>query len=91
MADRVSRAIAELPRKVLEQALGNVVIETTSEKRWRVVDRWNGGAGGAVVRFTSKSRGTEGHNECFVWIHRNTPFSFHEAVTRQGYHVEQVD
>lgn len=56
--------------------------------RWQIVNTWNGGAGGRVVVFTSKAEGNAGHNECFAWIHRTTPFSFAEATARQGYAVE---
>jgi hypothetical protein len=58
--------------------------------RWRVINTWNGGAGGIVVEFTSELGGAAGHNQCFKWIHDNKPFSFHEAVTHQGYKIEQV-
>jgi len=30
------------------------------------------------------------HNECFIWIHKNTPFSFHEAIANQGYSIVEV-
>lgn len=56
--------------------------------RWRIINTWNGGAGGLVVMFTSREVGNAGHNECFKWIHDHTSFSFHEAVTHQGYKVE---
>lgn len=62
----------------------------TKNNRWRVVNTWNGGKGGRVVAFESSATGDNGHNECFLWVHRNTPFSFHEATTRQGYVVEQI-
>ncbi len=58
--------------------------------RFRIVNTWNGGAGGLVVVFTSKGTGDAGHNECFEWIHRNTSFSYSEATTRQGYKVEPI-
>lgn len=59
--------------------------------RWRIVNTWNGGAGGRVVCFTSEAGGDAGHNECFAWMHQHTPFSFSEATTNQGYVVEPVD
>jgi hypothetical protein len=62
--------------------------QTETPHRFRIINTWNGGAGGLVVVFTSKDTGPAGHNECFKWIHRNTPFSFSEAITRQGYKVE---
>jgi hypothetical protein len=58
--------------------------------RWRIVNTWNGGAGGERVVFTSAAVGNAGHNECFEWMHRNTPFSLHEATVNQGYRVEEV-
>lgn len=58
--------------------------------RHRVINTWNGGAGGRVVCFTSEATGAAGHNECFKWILKHTSFSFHEATTRQGYKVEPV-
>jgi hypothetical protein len=58
--------------------------------KWQIVNTWNGGKGGRKIVFTSKEEGPAGHNECFEWIHRHTPFSFHEAVTNQGYVVEEV-
>ena len=59
-------------------------------EKWRVLNTWNGGAGGIVVEFESQRGGPAGHNECFEWIIKHKPFSFHEAVTRQGYKIEQV-
>lgn len=56
--------------------------------RFQIVNTWNGGEGGRKVVFESESEGDAGHNECFAWILANTPFSFHEATTRQGYVVE---
>lgn len=53
--------------------------------RWVVINTWNGGAGGRVVGFVSSVEGDAGHNECFEWIHMNTPY---EAVTHQGYKIE---
>ena len=66
-------------------------IVPSETKRWQIVNTWNGGKGGRVAVFTSISAGTAGHNECFVWLQRNTPFSFSEATSRQGYVLEQVD
>lgn len=60
-------------------------------RRWRLVNTWNGGAGGRVVVFTSTALGNEGHNECFKWVHDHTPFSFHAATHGQGYVMEQVE
>jgi hypothetical protein len=60
------------------------------ETRWRIINTWNGGTGGLVVEYTSKERGSAGHNECFEWIIKNKPFSFHEALTNQGYKVEPL-
>lgn len=40
--------------------------------------------------FVSTKEGDAGHNECFAWIHHNTPFSFSEAISRQGYVVEHL-
>jgi hypothetical protein len=51
---------------------------------YQIVNTWNGGKGGREIVFT----GT--HNECFEWILKNTPFSFHEATTNQGYIVEEA-
>lgn len=56
--------------------------------RYAVINTWNGGVGGRVLMFVSEKRGVEAQNECFEWIHKNTPFSFQEAVTHQGYKVE---
>lgn len=56
--------------------------------RWQIVNTWNGGAGGRVRVFLSERGGDAGHNECFEWVLRNTPFSFEEATTRQGYKIE---
>jgi hypothetical protein len=61
------------------------------DKRWRVINTWNGGKGGRVVEFTSESTGDAGHNECFTYLHKTTSFSFHEATTRQGYEVMEVE
>ena len=44
-----------------------------------LIDTWNGGTEQPQTVFT----GT--HNDCFRWIIQNTPFSFAEATTRQGY------
>jgi hypothetical protein len=66
----------------------NQMIEYGHTGRWAIIDTWNGGAGGRVMRFVSSGGGAVGHNECFKWIHDNTPFSFYEAVTHQGYKIE---
>ena len=58
--------------------------------RFQIVDTWNGGKGGRRVLFTSESTGVDGENECFAWILNHTPFSNHEATTRQGYVVESA-
>lgn len=58
---------------------------------FRIVNTWNGGAGGRKAVFTSMKKGDDGHNECFEWIHKNTPFSFHEATINQGYVVEECE
>ena len=55
--------------------------------RWQIINTWNGGKGGEKVVFTSESSGAAGHNECFLWVLKNLPFSFHEATTNQGYKV----
>ena len=66
-------------------------------KLWRIVDHWRGGKGPlgskdlpALVVFTSNAAGNAGHNECFVWVHRHTPFSFAAATKDQGYTVEEA-
>jgi len=59
-------------------------------RHFQVVNTWNGGAGGRRVQFVSPEVGTEGFNQCFKWVHDNTSFSFDEATTNQGYHVEAV-
>jgi len=58
--------------------------------RYRIVNTWNGGKGGREVVFESTKEDTEGHNECFKWVHNNTPFSFEEAIKRQGYVIEEI-
>ena len=55
------------------------------EKRYCLVDTWNGGRGSKVIKF----EGT--YNECIEWIHTHTSFSFYEAITRQGYKVEEIE
>jgi len=59
--------------------------------KYQIINTWNGGCGGMVVEFTSKATGIDGYNECFKWILDHTPFSFHEATTRQGYKVEKIN
>lgn len=44
---------------------------------------WNGE--GVIKHCT----GTE--NACFLWIHNHTSFSYHEAITNQGYKLEKYD
>ena len=58
-------------------------------QRWRIVNTWNGGKGGRVVVFVSTEVDDAGHNECFAWVHNNTPFSFSES-RRQGLICEQI-
>jgi hypothetical protein len=58
--------------------------------RYRIVNTWNAGKGGREVVYTSTETSDKGHNQCFVWIHHNTPFSFDEATKHQGYVVEPV-
>ena len=79
-----------LPAEV--QATLPVVLadEHANTRRFQVVNTWNGGAGGRRVQFVSPSVGDVGYNECFEWFHKNTSFSFSEATTNQGYHVEAV-
>jgi hypothetical protein len=55
--------------------------------RWEVIDTWNGGEGGTRVRFEAPTPGYTGWLECVHWIHQNTSFSVHEAVTNQGYKI----
>lgn len=55
--------------------------------RWQVVNNWNGGKEERIVEFTSKQDGIPGHNECFAWILKHTPFSYYEATTWQGYKI----
>lgn len=59
--------------------------------KWQIINTWNGGKKGRVVEFVSSKLGDEGHNECFKWFHKNTPFSFSTAVMHQGYAVEPVE
>lgn len=59
--------------------------------RWRITDTWNGGTLAPKVVYESKACGVPGHNECFEWILKQTPFSFHNATTEQGYTVEQFE
>lgn len=54
------------------------------QRQIQLVNTWNGGHLGRRVVFT----GTP--NECFEWILKHTPFSFHEATTNQGYVLEEV-
>jgi len=58
--------------------------------RYRVLNTWNGGAGGIVLKYTSTLYGTEGYNQCLAWLHANTSFSWEEALTNQGYKIEPV-
>jgi hypothetical protein len=59
--------------------------------RYRVLNTWNGGAGGVVEEFRSAGEGDAALNECFAWILNNTPFSYYEATTHQGYRVEPCE
>ena len=61
------------------------------DKRWQIVNTWNGGKGGRRIEFTSSAIGDAGHNECFKWILDHTPFSFDMATRHQGYEVLPVD
>jgi hypothetical protein len=58
--------------------------------KYRIVNTWNGGKGGRKIEFVSTEEGEAGHNQCFKWIHRHTPFSFSEATGGQGYVIEPV-
>lgn len=51
----------------------------------KLIDTWNGGKGGERVVFI----GTD--NECFEWVLKHTPFSFHEATTQQGYMLQPAN
>lgn len=59
-----------------------------ADQRWAIVDTWNGGKGGRKIVFVSTMVENAGHNQCFEWIHRHTPFSYNEATKNQGYSVE---
>lgn len=67
------------------------MIEQTKHQRWAVINTWNGGSLGRKVVFVSDDNMPTGHNQCFAWILHNTPFSFHEATTNQGYLVQLID
>lgn len=62
-------------------------------KRYRIVKTWDPvlelDCDPRVV-FTSDPDAEDGYFECFKWILANTPFSVHEATSRQGYAIEEV-
>lgn len=60
-------------------------------KKYQIVNTWNGGKGGRVIVFISEKTGVAGENECFEWFHRHTSHSVSEAITNQGYVVEVFD
>jgi hypothetical protein len=75
-------------REIIPDATTADVITDADTRRWRIVNTWNGGAGGRVVVHTSSATGHAGYDECMKWIHTNTSFSFHQAITYQGYKLE---
>lgn len=64
------------------------MMTTFQDRKYQVIDTYNGGEPGGVIRFTSEAMGVDGHNECFVWIHKHTSFSVSEALENQGYKFE---
>lgn len=57
-----------------------------TQTTYQVIDTWNGGKLGHVVKFIGNSA-----YECEKWIHNNTPFSVHEATLNQGYTIIEVN
>jgi hypothetical protein len=55
--------------------------------KYQITRSWDGGKD--CLPFVVITLNSE--NECFEWIHDHTPFSFHEAMTNQGYAIRPVE
>ena len=52
---------------------------------YRLVDTWNGGTGEPRTVWTGADP-----DDAMRWVLDHTPYSFHEATTRQGYRLEPI-
>jgi hypothetical protein len=59
----------------------------TTTKKFQITRTWDGNKD-SIIPFVVVTLNSE--NECFKWILDNTPFSFHEATTNQGYRIREI-